>query len=135
MSGYHSGGMLVLNYGWYFIEKPFSLSQRSTRFWMARCATKAQIISIRARTGVITRNSIARPVMTPSIHHPLTPEQRIHLREDLALVEERLQNIQRLLNELADDVSAQNPIHSISAEKIRVMRFWMGATNGAPVNR
>ena len=23
MSGYDSGGMLVLNYGWYFIEKPF----------------------------------------------------------------------------------------------------------------
>ena len=23
MSGYNGGGMLVLNYGWYFIEKPF----------------------------------------------------------------------------------------------------------------
>ena len=31
--------------------------------------------------------------ITPSIHHPLTPGQRAQLREDLALVEERLQNI------------------------------------------
>ena len=28
-----------------------------------------------------------------SIHHPLSHEQRTQLREDLALVEERLQNI------------------------------------------
>ena len=27
MSGYDSGGMLVLNYGWYFIEKPFVAAQ------------------------------------------------------------------------------------------------------------
>ena len=27
MSGYRSGGMLVLNYGWYFIDKPFVAAQ------------------------------------------------------------------------------------------------------------
>lgn len=30
---------------------------------------------------------------TPTERHPLTPEQGTHLREDLALVEQRLQNI------------------------------------------
>lgn len=36
--------------------------------------------------------------MAPSIHHPLTSEQRIQLREDLDLVEERLQNIAVLMH-------------------------------------
>jgi hypothetical protein len=31
--------------------------------------------------------------MTASVHHPLTPEQRIQLKEDLAFVAERMQNI------------------------------------------
>jgi hypothetical protein len=37
-------------------------------------------------------------VMAASIHHPLTPEQRTQLREDIALVEERLQNIAVLMH-------------------------------------
>jgi hypothetical protein len=35
--------------------------------------------------------------MTTSVHHPLTPEQRIQLGEDLALLAERMQNIAVLM--------------------------------------
>ena len=43
--------------------------------------------------------------MATSIHHPLTPEQRTQLREDLALVEERLQNIGILMHACYGDES------------------------------
>ncbi len=44
-------------------------------------------------------------VMVTSIHYPPTPEQRTHLREDLALVEERLQNIAVLMHACYGDES------------------------------
>jgi hypothetical protein len=43
--------------------------------------------------------------MTTSVHHPLTPEQRIQLGEDLALVEERMQNIAVLMHACYGDES------------------------------
>ena len=43
--------------------------------------------------------------MTSSIHHPLTLEQRIQLGEDLALVEERMQNIAVLMHACHGDES------------------------------
>ena len=43
--------------------------------------------------------------MATSIHHPLTPEQQTQLREDLALVEERLQNIGILMHACYGDES------------------------------
>ena|SRR5438105_4630923 len=53
MSGYPDGGMLVLKYGWYFIQKPFVPIQLVAKINEIldeeRCATKAQIISIRVR--------------------------------------------------------------------------------------
>ena len=43
--------------------------------------------------------------MTSSVHHPLTSEQRIQLGEDLALVEERVQNIALLMHACYGDES------------------------------
>ena len=45
--------------------------------------------------------------MTASVHHPLTPEQRIQLGEDLALVKERMQNIAVLMHACYSDESQE----------------------------
>jgi hypothetical protein len=43
--------------------------------------------------------------MPPSVRHPLTPDQRTQLQEDLALMEERMHNIAVLMHACHGDES------------------------------